>query len=93
MYAIYTYPGCYRATQKKKDEDGSSKSITSFDITFEISETSGSSGSMILFNKPYGSSKTKGLSYEQMLSELDAIKYMATLANNIIRYDVVRLKG
>ena len=74
MYAIYTYPGCYRATQNKKDEDGSSKSITSFDITFEISETSGSSGSMILFNKPYGSSKNKGLSYEQMLSELDTIK-------------------
>ena len=61
MYAIYTYPAAIKPhiIQNKKDEDGSSKSITSFDITFEISETSGSSGSMILFNKPYGSSKNK----------------------------------
>ena len=48
---------------------------------------------MILFNNRMDHRKTKDLSYVQMLSELDAIKYMATLANKIISHDVVRLTG
>ena len=85
--------------QNKKDEGASSKSITSFDITFELSKTLGSSSSMILFNNWMDHRKTKGLSYKQMLSELDAIKIYRypsqqdQPANPSQQDDVVRLKG
>ena len=98
MYAIYTYPGCYQATHQAKQKRWRwiikvHNFIWHNFWIIILSKTLGSSSSMILFNNRMDHRKTKDLSYVQMLSELDAIKYMATLANKIISHDVVRLTG
>ena len=77
VYAIYT--GCYQATHQTKQKRW--RCIIkvhnfiwhNFWIII-LSKTLGSSSSMILINNCMDHRKTKGLSYEQMLSELDTIK-------------------